>query len=1074
MLIGKAIRLFGYCIATVIILAATAVSTTQLLSPYLNEHRTEISSWVSNLLNVPIAIQQVSISWRQIRPELVLSEVSVLNKQTQKPRFKIQKIKINLRVIESILQQKLLPEDIRIYGVHLILRQEKSGQLHVEGLDQFVFTDNFTGDSVAGNAMRAWVFSQPFLGLRNIQIDYVPAVGPKKYLTLSRLNLSNTTTQHEAKFSQLSLSAWQKFPGINNIDGEISWDGKQGTLILNSRDATITLDSIFEKPLQFKTISGNLKWQKNAEDAWVVAVKNFQLYNADISINTNMTLVFAKDESPLLDLSGEFSVPHVAKIENYLPLKKLEAPFVAWVHNRFQGGQLVSGTMIAQGKLDDFPFENGPGKFLVTAKVKDLEFDYAPGWPMVHHVYGNLVFSGHSMTADADSGQLFDASITKAHGYIPYIGPNHPQILDLTATMRGDLRQGLRFIQESPLRNTIGKDLSGAQLSGKLGLKLAFTIPVKTPELTKVLGDADISAGELQLPSWNLTLDQISGLLHFTEQSIQTTQMHGQLFNEAVILDIDTVRPSNANISPVVKAKIQSKISQLSLEKWLNIPLSQFMKGETSYQAELDLTSHRFSEPSQLVIQSDLKGVSINLPEQYAKNAEESRDFKLLAKLKQDQPIQIKITYGTLLSAALTYEWAAQHWQLKGGELQLGNKGQADWQSQPGILISGNVDKLDWNMWRTYFTSLSPTNSNNLMEWDSSLMRYFRGIDIQANQFPIWGQVLTNVRVRASKENMNWKIDVTSPEMTGQVWLPISGSTSMIRATFQHLYLTTTENQKSIDPKTLPAISLTSDDVRFKDKAIGRVALDMSPNKTGVQIKKLNISTNFYNLNATGRWSSQHNRNQTSLDGVLDTQNVSQLLDYWKLGSANLVAGDGHMTFNLQWLDTPYNPSLSTLSGELFLKLGKGRVINLGNSTDAKMGFGRMLNVLSLQTLPRRLSLDFTDLFEKGYSFDVMQGHFNLDRGKANTKDTYFDGPIAKIEINGMIGLAAKNYDLSLSVTPYVTGSIPVVATLAGGPLVGAATWLVEKVAGSVVSKVATYRYSVTGPWDNPVWQQTK
>jgi uncharacterized protein YhdP len=133
-----------------------------------------------------------------------------------------------------------------------------------------------------------------------------------------------------------------------------------------------------------------------------------------------------------------------------------------------------------------------------------------------------------------------------------------------------------------------------------------------------------------------------------------------------------------------------------------------------------------------------------------------------------------------------------------------------------------------------------------------------------------------------------------------------------------------------------------------------------------------------------------------------------------------------------------------------------------------------MLNILNLQTLPRRLSLDFTDLFEKGYSFDSMKGRFILKQGNAVTQDTYFDGPIARIEIKGRVGLATKDYDLMLNVTPYVTGSIPIVATLAGGPIIGVVSWLVEKVASSAVSSVVTYHYAVTGPWENPAWVQVK
>src|SRR6185312_16511550 len=165
--------------------------------------------------------------------------------------------------------------------------------------------------------------------------------------------------------------------------------------------------------------------------------------------------------------------------------------------------------------------------------------------------------------------------------------------------------------------------------------------------------------------------------------------------------------------------------------------------------------------------------------------------------------------------------------------------------------------------------------------------------------------------------------------------------------------------------------------------------------------------------------------------------------------------------------------SLQAISGTVSLKLGEGRVINLGDAADAKIGLGRLLNILSLQSLPRRLSLHFNDLFEKGYSFDYVKGDFTLRNGNATTQNTQINGPIAGIMIIGRIGLAAKDLDLKLGVTPYVTGSLPVVAAIAtANPVAGVATWLVGKVVSHAMSQMTTYNYSIQGPWANPVWNQ--
>lgn len=225
-LIRKTIHWIGYTIATVIILAATAVSATQLLSPYLNDHRADFAKWASELLNLPITINQVTITWRRIEPEIVLKQVSILNKQTHQPTFEIQKIKINLRILQSLLHRKLLVEDFRIYGVQMTIHQKKSGQFNVVGLDNFVISDNFTGSGVAGSAMSNWIFSQPHLALRNIDISFVPEQGKPRSLSLASLNLKNTTTDHTLS-ARLTLNQLEP----TQVEMRLEWEGETADIL---------------------------------------------------------------------------------------------------------------------------------------------------------------------------------------------------------------------------------------------------------------------------------------------------------------------------------------------------------------------------------------------------------------------------------------------------------------------------------------------------------------------------------------------------------------------------------------------------------------------------------------------------------------------------------------------------------------------------------------------------------------------------------------------------------------------------------------------------------------------------
>lgn len=120
------------------------------------------------------------------------------------------------------------------------------------------------------------------------------------------------------------------------------------------------------------------------------------------------------------------------------------------------------------------------------------------------------------------------------------------------------------------------------------------------------------------------------------------------------------------------------------------------------------------------------------------------------------------------------------------------------------------------------------------------------------------------------------------------------------------------------------------------------------------------------------------------------------------------------------------------------------------------MGIGKLLNLLSLQTLPRRLMLDFSDLTKKGYSFDIMSGEFGLKNGRATIKDGYINGPVADVGLKGYIDFAESYYDMTADVRPHLTSSLPLIATIVGTPVAGIITWMVNKaVVSPIVGRIA-------------------
>src|SRR3546814_8237458 len=62
-----------------------------------------------------------------------------------------------------------------------------------------------------------------------------------------------------------------------------------------------------------------------------------------------------------------------------------------------------------------------------------------------------------------------------------------------------------------------------------------------------------------------------------------------------------------------------------------------------------------------------------------------------------------------------------------------------------------------------------------------------------------------------------------------------------------------------------------------------------------------------------------------------------------------------------------------------------------GQLVDVEPGAGRVLGLLSVAELPRRLLLDFRDLFSKGFAFNRIGGTIAFADGQARSDDMNID-----------------------------------------------------------------------------------
>jgi uncharacterized protein (TIGR02099 family) len=897
----------------------------------------------------------------------------------------------------------------------------------------------------------------------------IVSINPKGEIQDIQAKIQNATYDPEhiqltTSFNGLSIDPFENYPGMTNVTGAMSWDGNAGILRLDSENAAIYLNQVFLNAIPFGKLTGSITLAHEDNGSWLLQTHDLIAVNLDAKAHANLKLLLPLDQSPQIDLTADFQVMNAKHISNYLPLKIYDPDVVTWLRNAFGGGRVVAGKAVLQGLLSDFPFDNHKGIFSISGEVRNTDLNFAPGWPVLHNLAGKLTFVGRSMMVAIDSGTLLNIPIGAVHAEIPYFGDDQPQILQVQGDITSDFTKALSFVHNSPLQKTIGEELGAMDIKGPMQLKLNLTIPLRNPEQTKVQGEVTTPDAKIILPDWKLSLEKLHGMFHFTESDVNASQMQGFLLGENAILDIATQHPQNQ--TSFVQVNLQTQLSTTGLQSWLKIPLSSLAQGKTALTAELHLYSHdQSSKATTATIRSNLVGVSLNLPESLGKKAEDARDLQIDL-TKQNQQLRAKINYNNLLSAALQFNTTPQGLRFFNGEINLG--GQANWQSQSGLVLSGAFKQLDWDVLQQRMTGKTIID-----------VSYLRKIHLDVGVFTAFGQQLNQVRADIAKPNNTWIVDLNSDEMNGQLMIPAGNTQQPIVGKFQRVTLKSVSSGKksAADPRKIPPLNITANNVRYGDKNLGAVTISTARMNSGLSIRDLRIESSLVKLRAQGEWQKNTGgRDISHLNGAISTAHLSDLLKSWGYGTSNFVGSKGDITFDLTWQGAPFSPSVNGLSGRMSLSLGPGRIVNLSDSNNAKMDLGRLLNVFSLSSIPQRLSLDFSDVFEKGYGFYYAKGDFALKNGNAFTDKIRIDGPIAGVSISGRIGLAAQDLDLIMSVTPYVTSSLPIVATVATGlnPLAGVATWMLDKVVGKAVSKAATYHYAVKGLWVNPTWSQIK
>ena len=274
-----------------------------------------------------------------------------------------------------------------------------------------------------------------------------------------------------------------------------------------------------------------------------------------------------------------------------------------------------------------------------------------------------------------------------------------------------------------------------------------------------------------------------------------------------------------------------------------------------------------------------------------------------------------------------------------------------------------------------------------------------------------------------------------------------------------------TANPFNFDLTSIPAMNIDAQQLHVGQQFIAHVTLQLRPTTQGIAIKEVKLNTPLYQMTGSGQWTPAFSQ----FVGDLSTQKLTTLLTHFSL-PAFIDSSDSQVHFDLQWPGAPWQVDFTHVKGHLTAIFTNGSLPDVGNS--ASSSFGKLLNLLSISSLPQHLSFNFSDLSAKGFSFKHIKGEFDLAEQQVNVPALTIDSALANVNAHGCLNLPEQSYQLVMEVKPHLTSTLPIIATIAGGPILGAVSLAANMLISPAVSQIASSDYLISGPWADPNQQR--
>ncbi|MDO6486407.1 YhdP family protein [Colwellia sp. 6_MG-2023] len=1058
---------------------------------YVDANHLDITPWLDNILTIDNDKIKTDISfsaWLQVhnggveRLQLSLNDNFISWQENTQNDDEIEQKShlLKLSAGQLLLVEGKEPESFKLYSTPMLL------QLDTDAVEEYTV-------QMTKTAQEYYIYLS-YLDLSLIShLSPLFIESPSKQALMSNLNISGQARdaflkktaldiQAVANFSDVSTHYSQGIPGVDNVSGSLSYNQQHLTVELAADQGALDFNKHLVAPVPYDSLKAIVDLSI-MDTGWRLKVNDVELSSSELVLAADLTIDSPVNSAMTMALLANITDGDASKTGHYYPLTAMSDNLVTYLNSALIDGKIHQAQVLINGELGKFPFIDNSGTFIVDAELEEAKFKFNERWPTIADLSANLNFTNNSMLITGRSGSL--AGLNVAGVQVAIDDLTHDQVLTVDTLIEDSAATSIaNLMTQSSLKNSVGSVLQQLNIGGKVNGEFHLALPIGAPDGVVASGIVNFANNTVSLQAPRMDFKKVNGQLTFENDLITTSNLSLTWLGlplEIAVNGIDKADYYDTNIALKADWHHDAWLQHISPH------LQKYFDGQLQLQGDLSLYQHHGGGFSyQLNIDSNLEPLEIKIPEPYNKLAKIKTPLQIEVKGQLEESV-FNATYGDKLSFFGVLDHRTNHFSR--AHIVLGNEKML--LPMNGFHITSDLEDVVASEWQPFITDIinstsqvkKTLNADGTIESTTGLFSNPERIRGTIDNLAVLGQNLHNVSFNLLDKTHWWLLELNAKETRSQIkiypnWLEQGLD---VNADFLHLTSKTVsslseevtqEDDNSVVTEltsekvfaNIPEMNFVCERCLIGDLNLGSVKFDLlrADNKV-IKIENFQAKREQAEFNLSGEWQKIGDISKTTVSGSLSLKNIEYELE--QLGYASIIRDSGgKLDFNLNWQGGPQHFELSQLNGDLKADIDDGYLADVSDKA-------RIFSVLSLQSIVRKLTLDFRDIFSDGMFYKDIEGDYHIKEGVLYTDNTRMNGSAGNLYIKGNTSFVNNTLDYKMSYKPNLTSSLPVLAWIATlNPVVFLAGVAIDQVITSQV--VSEFNFELTGDVSDPNFKE--